>query len=135
MGGGGGPVLTLYVLQVTSCPSEVKEQHVLSSNLPHLEALLLACDHAPGVSAVLQNFWYTRRGGCGSDGCGDGSVLVDVVAGEGSCWVKVFARKRSALHLCWLGGWMSVGMDVCMGGCVQVDMCEWMYGCMCAWHV
>ena len=77
----------------------MKDQHALSSNLPHLEAVLLACHHAPSVSAVMQSFRYTPSGGRGSK-----VVLVDVVACGGGAWVKIFARKRSALHLYWLGG-------------------------------
>ena len=94
-----------------SSPSEMKDQHILSSNLPHLEATLLACRHAPSVTAVLQSFRYTPPGGRGSD-----AVLVDVVACGGGAWVKIFARKRSALHLYWLG------MCVC-GVCVCVCVC------------
>eukprot|EP00731_Ephydatia_muelleri_P019730 Em0012g555a len=82
-----------------SSPSEMKDQHISSSNLPHLEATLLACRHAPSVTAVLESFRYTPPGGRGSD-----AVLVDVVACGGGAWVKIFARKRSALHLYWLGG-------------------------------
>lgn len=89
----------------------MKDQHALSSNLPHLEAVLLACHHAPSVSAVMQSFRYTPSGGRGSK-----VVLVDVVACGGGAWVKIFARKRSALHLYWLG--MCVGVCVCV--CVSI---------------
>ena len=30
-------------------------------------------------------------------------MIVDVVADGGNCWVKVFTRKRKALHKKWLG--------------------------------
>lgn len=31
------------------------------------------------------------------------NMIVDIVAEQGSCWVKVFTRKRQALHRKWLG--------------------------------
>ncbi len=57
------------------------------------------CEHAAGVTAVQESFGYVPS----SAGREPQSVLVDVVASEGSSWVRVFARKRAALHRQWLG--------------------------------
>ncbi len=94
--------------QLLSGAVATKEQHLSSSNLLHLEAVLHVCEQAAGVTAVQQTISYSPSAG------GDRrSVLVDVVASEDCSWVKVFARKRAALHRQWLGerdctGWMSV---------------------------
>ena len=87
-----------YLVQLLS-RAEVKEEHMNSSNLLHLEAILHICEHAPAVTAVQQGFCYLPRG----TGSLSQSVLVDVVAHEGGTWVRVFARNRKAIHQKWLG--------------------------------
>ena len=77
--------------------SDVKEQHLSSTNLLYLEAIQFICDCSRDVTAVLQNFSYVLPTGEGH------SILVDVVANKGSKWVKVITRKRSAIHRKWLG--------------------------------
>ena len=79
--------------------AEVKEEHINSSNLLHLEAILHICEHAPSVAAVQQGFCYLPEG----TGSLSQSVLVDVIAYEGGTWVRVFARNRKAIHQKLLG--------------------------------
>ena len=79
----------------------MKEEHVNSSNLLHLEAILHICEHAPSVAAVQQGFCYLPKG----TGSLSQSVLVDVIAHEGGTWVRVFARNRKAIHQKLLGLW------------------------------
>lgn len=79
----------------------MKTHHMMSTNLLHLEALLHICEHALGVVGVEQRVAYVNTSG-------PANLTVDVVAHQGSCWVKVFARKRQALHRKWLGRvWIS----------------------------
>ena len=79
----------------------MKEEHINSSNLLHLEAILHICEHAPSVVAVQQGFCYLPEG----TGSLSQSVLVDVIAHEGGTWVRVFARNRKAIHQKLLGQW------------------------------
>ena len=80
--------------------------HLVSTNLLHLEALLHICENAPGVVSVERRVMFRGRQG-------PVNLLVDVVTHQGSCWVKVFARKRRALHKKWLGEGRLSGLALC----------------------
>ena len=90
--------MTCFSLQLLSRATEAKEEHVSSSNLLYLEAVLHVCEQAKGVVAIQQSFCYVPETGSNSQ-----SLIVDVVAHDGSSWFKVFARNRKALHSKWLG--------------------------------
>jgi hypothetical protein len=76
----------------------IREHHVNSTNFIHLEGVLHVCEHVPMVTGVERFYQYTdERGGLHS------SIMVDVVCNNGSIWIKLFARKRKALHRKWLG--------------------------------
>jgi len=75
----------------------IKEQHLISTNLLYLEAIQFICDCSRDITAVLQNFSYVLPTGEGH------SILVDVVVNKGSHWVKVITRRRDAIHRKWLG--------------------------------
>lgn len=75
---------------------QVKKHHVNSTNLLHLEGVLHMCQYAPKVTAVESTFKY-------NDGRTLQTAVVDVISNEGSLWIKLFARKRQALHKKWQG--------------------------------
>lgn len=62
--------------------------------------MLHICENAPrgGVTAVERFFKF--KNGIDLEGA---TVMVDVVCNGGDDWIKVFARKRQALHKKWLG--------------------------------
>lgn len=86
-----------FFAQLINGKMQVRTHHLLSTNLLHLEAVLHICDHAPGVLAVERRVVYNTSTN------GPVNLVVDIVVHEGDCWVKVFARKRKALHRKWLG--------------------------------
>ena len=67
-----------------------------STNLLHLEGILHLCEYASGVVAADKVLRY-------SNGPVDQVMTVDVIGNGGSMWIKLFARKRSALHKKWQG--------------------------------
>lgn len=75
--------------------SELKEDHVLCSNLGQLGALYDVASQASQVVGVLQNF---------SNGQLEEKVVVDVVAESGKQWIKVILRCPKALHLLYVMG-------------------------------
>lgn len=74
----------------------IDDDHLSSSNLPHVEGILHLSSASSDVVAVKQCFHWHQ-------GLMRSTLLVDVVAHEGRLWVKVFARKRRSLHRTWLG--------------------------------
>lgn len=57
--------------------------------------MLHICDNVSTVTAVERFFKYEEHG--------TQVVMVDVISNNGSMWIKIFARKRKALHKKWLG--------------------------------
>lgn len=75
----------------------IKESHLQSTNLTHLQAVLESAENLEAVVGVLHVFAY-------EDSFGEKqSLVVDVVANNGHTWVKAVARKAEALHNIWLG--------------------------------
>ncbi|XP_077159668.1 UPF0415 protein C7orf25 homolog [Paroedura picta] len=75
----------------------IKESHLQSTNLTHLQAVLESAENLEAVVAVLRVFAY-------EDSLGEKqSLVVDVVANNGHTWVKAIGRKAEALHNIWLG--------------------------------
>ncbi|XP_060637559.2 UPF0415 protein C7orf25 homolog [Anolis sagrei] len=75
----------------------IKESHLQSTNLTHLQAIIESAENLEEVVAVLRAFTY-------EDKCGEKqSLVVDVVANSGHTWVKAIGRKAEALHNIWLG--------------------------------
>jgi len=92
--------LTVFILalsQLLEDAATIKDQHLASTNLQHLEAIQFIFDCAQNITAVLQSFVYLLPSGEGH------TVMVDVVTNKGSHWVKVITRKRTAIHRKWLG--------------------------------
>ncbi|XP_063306726.1 UPF0415 protein C7orf25 homolog [Pelobates fuscus] len=75
----------------------IKESHLRSTNLTHLQAIIESAESLEEVVSVLHVFSY-------NDGYGEKQTLVvDVVANGGHTWVKAIGRKAEALHNIWLG--------------------------------
>ncbi|XP_068210924.1 UPF0415 protein C7orf25 homolog [Palaemon carinicauda] len=74
--------------------SDLKEEHVLCSNLGQLGALYEAASQASQVVGVLQNFSSQHLE----------KIVVDVVAENGKQWIKVILRCPKALHLLYVMG-------------------------------
>ncbi|XP_064647927.1 UPF0415 protein C7orf25 homolog [Lineus longissimus] len=81
---------------------DVSESHVRSSNLTQLHGTLLAAETLPHVTHILQPYHHMDKGFVCNKADAN-SVLVDVVCQNGSCWVKVIARKAQGLHNAWAG--------------------------------
>ncbi len=74
----------------------VKKHHLNSTNLLHLEGVLHLCEHASQVIAVDRSHRFTMSGV-------EQVTTIDIVCNGGSMWIKLFGRKRSALHKKWKG--------------------------------
>jgi len=72
------------------------ENHLKSTNLTNLRAVLKAIENSPNVSAVLQNFYYESDSGTEH-------LIVDAVVTNGYKWIKIVARKPLAVHTIWQG--------------------------------
>ncbi|NXP21737.1 CG025 protein, partial [Scytalopus superciliaris] len=75
----------------------VKECHLQSTNLTHLQAIIESAESLEDVVSVLHVFAYEDRFGDKQ------TLVVDVVANGGHTWVKAIGRKAEALHNIWLG--------------------------------
>ena len=72
------------------------ENHLKSTNLTNLRAVLKAVENSPDVVSVLQSFYYeTDRGA--------DQLIVDAVVTGGYKWIKIIARKPLAVHKIWCG--------------------------------
>ncbi|XP_064092894.1 UPF0415 protein C7orf25 homolog isoform X1 [Macrobrachium nipponense] len=74
--------------------SDLKEEHIMCSNLGQLGALYDAVSQASQVVGVLQNFSSQHLE----------KIVVDVVAENGKQWIKVILRCPKALHLLYVMG-------------------------------
>ncbi|XP_077347813.1 UPF0415 protein C7orf25 homolog isoform X2 [Lithobates pipiens] len=75
----------------------IKESHLKSTNLTHLQAILDSAESLEDVVSVLHVFSYKDQFGEKQ------TIVVDVVANDGHTWVKAVGRKAEALHNIWLG--------------------------------
>ncbi|NWR89300.1 CG025 protein, partial [Furnarius figulus] len=75
----------------------IKESHLRSTNLTHLQAIIQSAENLEDVVSVLHVFAYEDRFGDKQ------TLVVDVVANGGHTWVKAIGRKAEALHNIWLG--------------------------------
>nr|XP_020654072.1 UPF0415 protein C7orf25 homolog [Pogona vitticeps]XP_020654073.1 UPF0415 protein C7orf25 homolog [Pogona vitticeps]XP_020654074.1 UPF0415 protein C7orf25 homolog [Pogona vitticeps]XP_020654075.1 UPF0415 protein C7orf25 homolog [Pogona vitticeps]XP_020654076.1 UPF0415 protein C7orf25 homolog [Pogona vitticeps]XP_020654077.1 UPF0415 protein C7orf25 homolog [Pogona vitticeps]XP_020654078.1 UPF0415 protein C7orf25 homolog [Pogona vitticeps]XP_020654080.1 UPF0415 protein C7orf25 homolog [Pogon len=86
-----------FLNKVKSGKVAIKESHLKSTNLTHLQAIIDSAENLEEVVGVLHVFTY-------QDKCGEKqSLVVDVVANGGHTWVKAIGRKAEALHNIWLG--------------------------------
>lgn len=70
----------------------IKESHLQSTNLTHLQAIIQSAENLEDVVSVLHVFAYEDRFGEKQ------TLVVDVVANGGHTWVKAIGRKAEALH-------------------------------------
>uniref|UniRef100_A0A8D0H8F9 Chromosome 7 open reading frame 25 n=1 Tax=Sphenodon punctatus TaxID=8508 RepID=A0A8D0H8F9_SPHPU len=75
----------------------IKESHLQSTNLTHLQAIIESAENLEEVVSVLHVFAYEDKFGEKQ------TLVVDVVANGGHTWVKAIGRKAEALHNIWLG--------------------------------
>ncbi|XP_015265068.1 PREDICTED: UPF0415 protein C7orf25 homolog [Gekko japonicus] len=86
-----------FLQKVEAGKVSVKESHLQSTNLTHLQAVLESAECLEAVVGILHVFAY-------EDSFGEKqSLVVDVVANNGHTWVKAVGRKAEALHNIWLG--------------------------------
>ncbi len=75
----------------------MKENHLKSTNLSHLEAVIYTAESFGDVTSVLRPVHYIDEYGQES------TLLLDVVGHGGRAWIKITARKAKALHRIWQG--------------------------------
>lgn len=75
----------------TGNTKDTLENHLKSTNLTNLRAVLKAIENSPQVLSVLSSFFYESA-------IGDDSVIVDAVVTGGYKWIKIVARKPLAVH-------------------------------------
>lgn len=98
----------------TSNVEEEKARHfIVSSNLLYYEALWSAAKRSSGLQAFRKYFYWDRKGrnttkGKGGNSKGKTNALADIVAEEGSKWLRVstLSEKRLLFDLAKLG-WMN----------------------------
>nr|XP_056713706.1 UPF0415 protein C7orf25 homolog [Euleptes europaea] len=86
-----------FLHKVEAGKVSVKESHLQSTNLTHLQAVLESAENLEAVVGILHVFSYQDSSGEKQ------SLVVDVVANNGHTWVKAVGRKAEALHNVWLG--------------------------------
>ncbi|XP_075068639.1 UPF0415 protein C7orf25 homolog [Mixophyes fleayi] len=86
-----------FLLKVEAGKVAIKESHLRSTNLTHLQAIIESAESLEEVVGVLHVFSYNDQFGEKQ------TLVVDVVANGGHTWVKAIGRKAEALHNIWLG--------------------------------
>ncbi|XP_031555485.1 UPF0415 protein C7orf25 homolog [Actinia tenebrosa] len=89
----------LESLQTKQVP--IKASHIQSTNLTHLQGVVKATEQSNGVVAVLRTFNFSPSKD--SEQQVNTSCIVDVIANNGSNWIKVIARNPKSLHKIWEG--------------------------------
>ena len=94
-------------LEKKSCGNEFLENHLKSSNLNHLEAIVITAEKAKNVYSILKKVSFSQNENFSTE------IVVDVEADNGKHWFKVFARNPGALHRVWEGLGQFGDKDVC----------------------
>ena len=79
------------LLKFKNQPPSSLENHLKSTNLTNLRAVLRTVENSPDVVCILSTFYYEL------DEVGD-QLVVDAVVTGGYKWIKVVARKPLAIH-------------------------------------
>ncbi|XP_020281326.1 UPF0415 protein C7orf25 homolog [Pseudomyrmex gracilis] len=79
-------------LEKVQCTGNVKKEHLQSTNLIHLNAIVARLSCAKNPISVIKPFKYQKS-----------RLEVDIVCNNGASWVKVIARNARALTLISLG--------------------------------
>ncbi|XP_073406124.1 UPF0415 protein C7orf25 homolog isoform X2 [Dendrobates tinctorius] len=86
-----------FLQKVETGKVAIKESHLKSTNLTHLQAIIESAESLEDVVSVLHVFSYSNQFGEKQ------TLVVDVVANGGHTWVKAIGRKAEALHNIWIG--------------------------------
>ncbi|XP_069816434.1 UPF0415 protein C7orf25 homolog [Dendropsophus ebraccatus] len=86
-----------FLQKVETGKVAIKESHLKSTNLTHLQAIIESAESLEDVVSVLHVFSYNDQFGEKQ------TLVVDVVANGGHTWVKAIGRKAEALHNIWIG--------------------------------
>lgn len=84
-----------FLHRLTENPEKLKEEHILSSNIYHLSAIVECCYKLEGVTKVLKTVSYVSNN---SNELCESSITVDIVADYGKTWVKVATRNPHQLY-------------------------------------
>ncbi|XP_015913754.1 UPF0415 protein C7orf25 homolog [Parasteatoda tepidariorum] len=84
-----------FLKRLTENPDKLKEEHIRSSNIYHLSAIVQSCKELTGVVKVLETFTYVLEEN--EDEIYEIPLVVDIVADYGKTWVKV--ATRNPIHL------------------------------------
>lgn len=87
-----------FLRKLSNHPEKLKEEHLRSSNLFHLSAIVTCCSQMPGIVKILEPFNYVEEIEFpGEIHAAHKRVVVDVVCDYGGTWIKVVARNPRAL--------------------------------------
>ncbi|XP_044150178.1 UPF0415 protein C7orf25 homolog isoform X1 [Bufo gargarizans] len=86
-----------FLQKVEAGKVAIKESHLKSTNLTHLQAIIESAESLEDVVSVLHVFSYNDQFGEKQ------TLVVDVVANGGHTWIKAIGRKAEALHNIWIG--------------------------------
>ncbi|KAG8194614.1 hypothetical protein JTE90_003092 [Oedothorax gibbosus] len=89
-----------FLKKLSQNREKLKEEHIRSSNIYHLTAIVQSCIEMQGVVKVLETFSYTIEE---NEELYDIPLVVDIVADYGKTWVKVATRNPHHLYLASVG--------------------------------
>ncbi|XP_054707488.1 UPF0415 protein C7orf25 homolog [Uloborus diversus] len=92
-----------FLQRLSKNPDKLKEEHIRSSNIYHLSAIIRCCSEMQGVVKVLETFSYEFYGDEESDEGEERSLVVDIVADFGRTWIKVATRNPVHLYQASIG--------------------------------
>nr|XP_039255796.1 UPF0415 protein C7orf25 homolog [Styela clava] len=93
-----------FLKKIKSGKIEFKDDHLSSSNLTSLEALVTCIEDTKCISAILCPFHVGIQNGDDEEIFDqERKVIVDIVCNDGSTWMKVVARNAKALLTAWEG--------------------------------
>ncbi|XP_023235551.1 UPF0415 protein C7orf25 homolog [Centruroides sculpturatus] len=84
-----------FLCKLLKHPERIKNEHLRCSNLSHLSAILCCAMSTVKVSEILKPFSYIVNNIY--DENEQKRIVVDVVANDGQCWIKVVARNPQAM--------------------------------------
>ncbi|KFM58501.1 hypothetical protein X975_22281, partial [Stegodyphus mimosarum] len=85
-----------FLKRLSKNQEKLKEEHIRSSNIYHLSAIVRSCNEMQGVIKVLETFSYVTEENEGE--VYEDSLAVDIVADFGNTWVKVATRNPHHLY-------------------------------------
>lgn len=92
-----------FLKKIKSGKVDFKDDHLNSTNLTSLEALVNTIEQTEDVEAILFPFHTGVKNGDVEFHDQERKVVVDIVCNKGSIWVKVVARNAKALLTAWEG--------------------------------